>query len=312
MAKKKTDRPSDLNNLSEQIAGVLDAAGPGIVRVRAGRRPWAGVVWDGEHVVTVAHPLRRRGGALTVRTHDDRRLDGELVGWDRATDLALIKVDPGDSPLTPPTWSDGDDLKVGHLVLTAARPRGELRATMGLVSALSSPGEAWRTRGGGIIDRYIDVDAALPRGFSGGPLLDASGGVLGLNTPLLRRAGTTVPTATVRRVVGELQEHGETRRGWLGVGVATGRLPTPLAEAEGRDNALVLTAVEEDGPADKAGLLLGDVLLALDDQPLGAFDDLLVALATRADSTSAVRLLRGGEPTQLDVEVGRRPAHSRC
>ncbi len=113
-------------------------------------------------------------------------------------------------------------------------------------------------------------------------------------------------------VVGELLAHGHTREGRLGIGIAQGRLPSALAETEGRETALVLTAVEEDGPADKAGLLLGDVLLDVDGESLAGFDDLVVALASRADSKVELRVLRAGVVQDVAAEVGHRPTAQGC
>ena len=113
-------------------------------------------------------------------------------------------------------------------------------------------------------------------------------------------------------VVAELLAHGHTRKGWLGIGIAQGRLPSALAETEGRETALVLTAVEEDGPADKAGLLLGDVLLDVDGESLPGFDDLVVALASRADSKVELRVLRAGVVQDVAAEVGHRPTAQGC
>src|SRR5205807_230237 len=144
--------------------------------------------------------------------------------------------------------------RVGHLVLALGRPGGKVLSTLGIVSAI---GEGWRTRGGGDLDSYLQTDVVMYPGFSGGPLVDASGQVIGLNTSGMRGANLTIPVTTVQRVVSALLAHGRVKHGYLGVGAQPVKLPAALAQQLGQETALLLASVEPDSPAEKGGLLLG-------------------------------------------------------
>jgi S1-C subfamily serine protease len=177
---------------------------------------------------------------------------------------------------------------------------------LGIVSAL---GGSWRTPAGGEVDPYLQTDLVMYPGFSGGPLVDVEGAVLGLNTSaLLRGISLTVPTTTVRQVVETLLAHGRVRRGYLGVGAQPVRLPANLAEELGQETGLLLVSVEPDGPAGQAGLMLGDTIVALDGQPVRHMDELLALLdGSRVGTSAPLRFVRGGQPQELTVTVGERP-----
>jgi S1-C subfamily serine protease len=195
---------------------------------------------------------------------------------------------------------------VGHLVLALGRPGQRVKAALGIVSAL---GESWRTPAGGLIDRYVQADMVMYPGFSGGPLVNMNGQVLGLNTTaLLRGQSLTVPLATVRRVTEVLLAHGRIRRGYLGVSTQPVRLPAVLAERLGQETGLLLITVEANSPAEQGGLLLGDTLVALDGTPIRHPDDLLACLSTeRIGTTILVRLVRGGQIQEQSLVLGERP-----
>ncbi len=215
----------------------------------------------------------------------------------------MLRADTID--LAVPTWAEPDDLRVGHLVLALGRPGSTVQATLGIVSAL---GESWRTPAGGRVDPYLQTDLVMYPGFSGGPLVDVSGHVLGLNTSaLLRGISVTVPTTTLRQVVETLLAHGRVRRGYLGVGAQPVRLPTALAEQLAQETGLLLVSVEPDGPADRGGLLLGDTIVAFEGQPVRHLDDLLALLSgDRVGASVSLRLVRGGLVQELTVTVGER------
>jgi S1-C subfamily serine protease len=224
----------------------------------------------------------------------------QVIGRDPGTDLALLRVD---ADLKAPTWLDAP-ASAGQLVLALGTSRsGAPQANLGMVSAVA--GE-WRTRGGGGIDHYIEVDGILRHGLSGGPLVDADGGVLGVNSHRLMRGGGTVPTATVRRVVEHLERHGGIKRGYLGVGAHPVELPEARASSLGRERGLLVASVAKGAPADSGGVLLGDVLLALDDVPLQSLEDLMAALADRPEKPVSLDILRAGERTTVAVELGTR------
>ena len=176
---------------------------------------------------------------------------------------------------------------------------------MGVVSAL---GENWRTPVGGHIDRYLQTDVVMYPGFSGGPLVDASKAILGLNTSTLRReASITIPAPTLRRVVEALQAHGQIRRGYLGVSAQPVRLPEALAQEVGQETGLLLVDVEADSPAYQGGLLLGDTIVSLDGEAVHHMDDLLALLSgDRVGRAVPVRVVRGGQLHAMEVTIGER------
>jgi S1-C subfamily serine protease len=296
-----------LQDLSDALAATVKAAGSSVVRVEARRRlPASGIIWSSDGVIVTAYHVVERDENISVGLPDGQSVPATLVGRDPTTDLAVLRTQvPTPSEAGPPTWADPDNLRVGHLVLALGRPGRTAQATLGIVSAL---GESWRTPAGGRIDRYLQTDVVMYPGFSGGPLVDAAGQVLGLNTSaLLRGISLTVPTPTLSEVVQTLLTHGRVRRGYLGVGAQPVRLPAGLGQQLGQETALLLVSVEPGSPADQGGLLLGDTILALDGQPIRHMDDLLALLSSdRVGETMRVRIVRGGQVQELQVVVGER------
>ncbi len=293
-----------LSNLSSELASTVEAAGPSIVRVEARRRlPASGIIWSAEGVIIAAHHVVERDDNIRVGLASGETVAATLVGRDPTTDLAVLRAQaPG---LTPPAWSEADSLRVGHLVLALGRPGRTVLATLGIVSALA---ERWRTPTGGRLDHYLQTDAAMYPGFSGGPLVDTEGRFIGLNTTALRRGATVTITApTLHRVVETLLAHGRVQRGYLGVAVQSARLPEALAEQTGHETGLLVVSVESGSPGEKGGLLLGDTLLSLDGQPLRYPDDLVAQLGGERIGTSVpIRLVRGGQIQEMSVTIGER------
>jgi len=294
-----------LSNLSQDLAATVEAAGPGVVRVEARRRlPASGIVWSPDGVIVTAHHVVEYNENIGVGLPDGQTVAATLVGRDPTTDVAVLRVRA--TGLTPRTWATPNGLRVGHLVLALGRPGRTVQATLGIVSALSH--EAWRTPAGGQVDRYLQTDVVMYPGFSGGPLVDVAGQVLGLNTSaLLRGVSLTVPTPTVRRVVETLLAHGRMRRGYLGVGAQPARLPETLARQLGQETGLLVVSVTPDSPAERGGLFLGDTIVALDDQPVRGLDELVGLLSgDRIGATVPVRIVRGGQAQELKVVIGER------
>lgn len=294
-----------LSNLSEALAATVAAAESGVARVEArGRLAASGIVWSPDGIIIAANHAVEADDGISVGLASGQSAAATLVGRDPTTDLAVLRAQA--SGLATASWSDLSDLRVGHLVLALGRPGRSIAATLGIVSAL---GEAWRTPAGGRLDRYLQTDVVMYPGFSGGPLVEASGKALGLNTSaLLRGVSVTVPGSTVRRVVESLLAHGKVRRGYLGVGAQPVRLPSGLAQQAGQETGLLVVSVEPGGPAERGGLFLGDVLIGLDGQPLRGLDDLLSALGgDRVGAQVRARILRGGQTKELALAVGERP-----
>ncbi len=294
-----------LTNLSNDLAATVEAAAPSIVRVEGRRRlPASGIIWAAEGVVVTAHHVLRQDENIGLGLPDGSTVPASLVGRDPATDLAVVRAEG--TELIPPTWAEPDDLKVGHLVLAMGRPGHTVQATLGIISALSQNG--WRTPVGGQLDRYLQTDVVMYPGFSGGPLVNAAGQVVGLNSSaLVRGVSLTVPAPTVRRVVETLLAHGRVRRGYLGVSTQPVRLPAAMAGQLGQETGLLLVAVEPDSPADKGGLLLGDTIVAFAGSPVRHHDDLLAQLSPdRVGSTLTARIIRGGQLEEISLAVGER------
>ncbi|HHO51483.1 MAG TPA: PDZ domain-containing protein [Deltaproteobacteria bacterium] len=292
---------SDIRALSEGLADAVAVVGVSLVELRGARRPGTGVVFDEEHVVTASHVIRREEG-IAVSLSDGQERTASLVGRDPSTDLALLKV--ADGGLVPVKWST-DTLRVGQLVLPVGRLRGRLRTSLGMISDLSG---AWQTSRGGQIDTWIEVDATLPPGLSGGALIDTSGRALGLNTSGLSHRGAVLPHATVVRVARRLQEHGTIAPGYLGVGFYPGSLPDDVAALAGQADALMSVSLEPGGPGEQAGVHVGDALVRLDGDAVTGLRHLVGLLAARGAGAEVVlTVVRAGKLKDVRVTLGIRP-----
>jgi len=290
---------------SNDLASAVERVGRTVVAINARRRiPSSGVHWRAGVIVAANHTVRRDED-ITVTLPDGTTAQAALAGRDAGTDLAVLRVSGATLPTAEP--GDGSELMVGQVVLAVGRPGESVTASLGIVSAL---GGEWRTWHGGRIDRLVRLDVAIYDGFSGGPLVDARGRVLGINTSgLARAAALTVPTSTVDRVVDQLLEKGRVARGYLGVAMQPVRLQGALRQrlALPAEGALLVVGVEPGGPADTAGILLGDALVALDGTPVGDPSDVLAMLgAERVGTPVRAEIVRGGEKVEVAVTVGER------
>ena len=253
-------------------------------------------------MATADHTVRAEDG-ITVETADGRARPAALVGRDPGSDLAVLRV--ADLDAAPAALGDDAALRVGHMVLALGYGP---RASWGVISAL---GPRWRTWRGGEIDRLVRLDLVLYPGFSGGPLVDAAGRVVGLNTSgLTRESRLALPVTTVARVVEELLRKGHVARAYLGIGMQPVRLPDPLRAGLGLpgDGGLIIVTVEPDGPAARAGLMLGDVLVALDGAPTGDLEDVQARLGgDRIGAVVTALVVRAGQRVELSITVGERP-----
>lgn len=294
-----------LSELSSALATTVTNAEPGIVRVDARRRlPATGLVWSEDGVIITAHHVVKRGEDIMVGLPGDKEMSAKLVGRDPSTDVAVLQVQA--KALGTFTESNKQELSVGHLTLALGRPGRTVQATLGIVSAL---GNAWRTRLGGQIDRYVQTDVVMYPGFSGGPLVDAKGHLVGMNSSaLVPGVSLAIPTSTLAGIADSLLAHGRVRRGYLGVSSQQVRLPKGISEGLGQKTGLLIVSVEPESPAEQAGLSLGDTILSLDDSSVRQHDDLLALLTSdRVGKKAAIKVLRGGEIETLEVTVGERP-----
>jgi S1-C subfamily serine protease len=297
---------SVLESISNEFATAAETVGQSVVAIYARRwMPSSGAVWRNGVIVTADHNIRREED-ITVVGGDGKITKAELAGRDPSTDLAILKLAPA-FPVAP--IDDSASLKLGHLVMALGRSRsGNVVASAGIAGAV---GGEWRTWRGGRLDQHIRLDLNLYPGFSGGPLVNAAGKVVGINTRGLGRGRpVAIPASNVNRVVDELLKHGHIAKPYLGLAMQPATLPESLRgkTASGGTSALLVVHVESNGPAEKAGALLGDLIVELQGK---AVDDTeqLQELLHKASVGDRVKLtvLRAGSPVQLDVTLGDRP-----
>jgi S1-C subfamily serine protease len=290
--------------LSDGMADAVENVATSIVRVNGRRRrSGSGLVFAQNKVLTASHVLEREED-LSVETADGRTLAARFAGRDPSTDLAVLNVEGLD--IEPAMPAEGE-ARVGQISLAVgSHSRGEgPRATLGVVSAVGGP---VRTRRGPRLERYIQTDATPYPGFSGGPLIDVLGNVLGiLVSGWGRGAAFAIPADLAWRIAGTLSERGSVKRGYLGILSQPVRLPDGQRLGLTQRGGLLVVGVEDGSPAGRGGLIVGDILATLDGQPVEDTDDLLVLLAgDRVGSSVPLGLVRGGELAEIEITVGQR------
>jgi S1-C subfamily serine protease len=291
--------PVTISDVSQSLANVVENTGKSVVRVEGGaRRSVTGVVWSPKQIVTVARGVRGEEALVVI---DGQELKAKVKGRDETTDVALLELE---QPLPPATFDDGAGLKVGQIVVRLGRPGETVRATSGIVSTVGK--KSFKSERGGEVDFFLDTDAPHQPGFSGGPLVDLEGRVLGLMTSgVLRGEEIALPTRTLRRVVANLEKHGRVRRSYLGVVMQPVRLPTDVQQTTGEEIGLLVTDVAKDGPAEKGGIKYGDTVLHLGDDSVRTLQDLYDYLrADHVDQQVPVKLFRDGQVLTQQVTLG--------
>lgn len=294
-----SDSPSSLlRQFSNDLAAAVEAAARSVVIVDARRRiPASGVVWNDQGLIATASHVVERDDDLAVVLPDGRRVDATLAGRDPGTDVALLKIDP--TGTAPARRAEGI-VKPGHLVLAVGRiDESGPQASFGAVNAV---GDFFaRLQRSGQADLFIRAEIAMLPGFSGGPLIDASGAVIGINTSHLGRGHITVPAAVVDWVAS-----GKSKRGFIGVGVQAVAIPAALATAAGvtQEQALVIVGVEPGGPAEAAGFFIGDVILGINDQTVTSVEAFQSKLSGDLVGTQAsIKIIRGGAVQTITTNV---------
>jgi S1-C subfamily serine protease len=294
--------------VSAHMADAVDRAAASLVHVSGRSRYGAtGTVHASELVIAADHTLER-DDSITVETRDGRALPAALLGRDPATDLAVLRV--ADLDLDPASPAAGP-ARVGQLVLAVGRPAGQaVMASLGVVSALGGP---LRTARGPVLEQFIRTDATPYPGFSGGALIDTEGAVLGILTSgLIRGVGLAIPLSIASRVAGTLARQGHVTRPYLGVGAQAVRLPDGQRAAGVPEQGLLVLSLGDDSPAARGGVLLGDIIIALDGRPVADVDTLQALLAERSvGAPCAIEVVRGGARTAVTVRLGQRPADTR-
>ena len=291
---------NELQAYSDQMAAAVDKAGRSTVSIDARNHvPGSGIVWSAEGEILTADHIVQRDDNINITLADGSTHSATIVGRDPGSDLALLKINV--NGLTPAEWTDG--AKVGNLAFAVGRP-GDLQASLGIVSAVGGPVRGRRRQ----IEAYIQTDVIMYPGFSGGPLVDASGRVMGINSSALGRdASIALPLSAVKPVIEALKTQGHVKRGFLGVHTQPVRLAPDLTESLKQETGLMIIGTESDGPAAKAGLMQGDVLVGLGDRAVHDIDDLQAALGPGTVGKSLkAKLIRGGEVKELSVTVGER------
>jgi S1-C subfamily serine protease len=300
------DEAALLDAYSQAIMGVVDRVGPAVVRIDVWHRANAARAGSGSGVIVAPDGLVLTnshvvGGAARVElmTTEGRSLTARVVGDDPDTDLALLRVD---APVTLPAATLGDSkrLRRGQLVVAIGNPLGfESTVTAGVVSAL---GRSLRARTGRLIDDVIQTDAALNPGNSGGPLVSSHGQVIGINTAIIQGAQGicfAVAANTANFVLGELVRHGRVRRAYIGISAQQTTIPRRIQLANGltQGSAATITASEPGSPANRAGLLSGDMIVTLGGEPVTGADDLIRLLTgERIGQPVEISVLRLGKP----------------
>jgi serine protease Do len=303
---------SPLQSLSDCLADIVERVGRSVVAVQGRHRmASSGVIWASGVVVTAAHTVKRDEG-IGVTLADGRTVAAALAGRDSGTDIAVLKLDAAD--LAPVERGAAASLKAGHFVLAVARADGpNVSADCGVIGSVGGP---WRTWRGGQLDAYVRLDGGLSPGFSGAALADARGQVAGMCTSgLARGPGIVVPAATIERVAGELLAKGRVSRGYLGVGTQPVHLSDAWVGKLGLSSSrgLLVVSLEPGGPAERAGVLIGDVLVGLEGRPIRDMDDVQAALGSeQIGQPLKAALIRGGEPKECAIVVGERPERDRC
>lgn len=297
---------SVLTDLSNALADAVESIAPAIVQVNARRGYGAtGLAWKSEGLIITANHVVQRDEDITVTVPGSGERSARLLGRDRGTDIAVLQgegtldatVQPADSPA-----------RVGNLVLALGAQTGDQpMASFGVVATIHRP---WRSPRGRSIEELIRSDVTLYPGFSGGPLIDAGGQVIGMNTSSLTRGlAATLPWSIVEQVAETLASQGSIKRGYLGIVSQPVEIPDAMRQRVGleQEMGLLVVAVEPESPAGAAGFMIGDILIGVDGQTIHGIEDLQEVLgAGSAGRKVELSILRGGASTALTVTVGER------
>jgi len=300
-----SNEPNPLTALSEAMAEAVQKAGAATVLVNARRRfPASGIAYAPDMILTADHVVERDDD-ITVMLPDGSEVKASVAGRDPGSDLAVLRLERAVASAAEPAPQDP---RVGQLTLSLGRPTPEgIQASLGIVSAIGGP---VRTGRGGLLDRYLRTDATPYPGFSGGPLVDTAGRVIGVNTSgLARGASLAIPVGLAWATAETLAKHGRVRRGYLGVRSQPVSIPASQQKALDRDqtSGLLLVGVEENSPSEAGGLMVGDIIVAIAGQLVTDADQLLASLVgDLVGKPTPVQVLRGGQAMSIQVTIGER------
>ncbi len=289
-----------LESLSNALTYVSAKVSKSVVKIDSGgRRGGTGVVWSPEgHIVTAAHVLGR-SDVVEVEFQDGKRLDAKVLGRDADSDVALLKVEA--TGLTPIELGESGNLQGGQFVLAFANSLGgKPSVTSGIVTSPKRSLSGW----GNTLENAIVTDALLNPGYSGGPLADASGKMVGLDVAYFNLRGIAVPVDSVKAVAADLLKEGRVKRAYLGVYLDEVELPSEVAQLSqvGQASGLMVLSAELDSPAKRAGLAMGDVIVRLAGKPTATMQDLHGILGRDlVGKSTTVSVLRGEKPVELPI-----------
>ena len=296
--------PNLLVQFSNELADAVERAGNSVITVlEGGREGVSGTVWRDGLAITAEHTIRGLD-EVTVLLPSGSKTKARVTGRDHGTDIATLEI-----PNVPAaSLADESQSRVGDIVLAVGRREGEgLAATYGMISAIGGP---WRTWQGARVDRWLRLDLNPFTGFSGGPIVNARGEAIGMATSGPRRSAVTIPASTVNRIVDQLAQRGRIARGYLGIGMQPVAFPegTRQSLGLGAERGLLVVAVASGSPAETAGILLGDIIVAAE----GASAPNIQSLQPFLDSENvgkaiALDVVRGGQIVKLSVTVGEKP-----
>jgi len=296
-----------LTAFSSSLSALIETTARSAVAIEARHHMGSsGFLWKDDVIVTAAHAIRR-DDEVPVVLPDGSRASAQIAGRDPDTDIAVLRV-PGVSGASAPARAAAPLPRTGELVVAVGRHAPGPLALTGIVSTSAGPWKTWR---GGQLDALLRLDlGAYPRS-SGSLVVDTEGRLIGmLTTGLTRTAPVAIPAATIARVAAELLERGSIARGYIGVSLHPVPLPATYARALNRNQrtGVMILAVEPNGPAEKGGILVGDVIVEINTQPVGDTDDIQIALRGSVGKELPVVVFRGGQRTEVRVTVGERKA----
>jgi S1-C subfamily serine protease len=295
---------ASLVQLSNELADAAAAVAGSVVQVRGHHRPGTGLVYAEDVVLTTTRAIGREDGLRLTRP-DGSTADAELIGWDPATNLALLRArELGLPALVPGSTAP----RVGNLALAIARSwSNALTVSAGVVSVIGGPLRTGRRRA---IDEVIRTTAPMHDGFSGGAFVDAGGALIGVTTAArIRGLAVVIPASIAWKTAETVMQHGGVKRGYLGIAAQPMAFPEGQRPGADRERAVLVTAVSSGSPAARGGVIVGDVILELDGHPLASPEDLLDLLqGERVGRPVTLRTLRGGSPLDITVTVEERPA----
>jgi len=294
-----------LVELSDAIADAAELAGRSTVLVDARRRiPASGIAFAKDLILTANHVVEREED-IKVILSDGSEVTARLAGRDPGTDLAVLKLDKASAA---PAEVSKTPARIGQFVLAIGRPsKNGIESSFGTVNSIGGPA---RTGRGGMLEKFIKTDVVSYPGFSGGPLVNGDGTIFGINTSGFGSGSAiTIPADVAWKIAETLAKHGKIKHGYLGIRSQTVKIPADSQKALKREQetGLLLVGLEEDSPAGKAGLMVGDILVSIAGEPVEHHDELFARLSGDVVGKSiSIEILRGGKVESIKVEIGER------